>query len=135
MPRISNAVDLGNLIALRLMLPIGLYDSECIDGGVVLRAGDSGEAYEGIAGQRVGLEGRPTLADRQGAFGNPTADSARTAVRDTTTSLWMTVFAPADEPAERLQRSMEQARESFETHLLPEDRSASGCISLAGYPQ
>jgi DNA/RNA-binding domain of Phe-tRNA-synthetase-like protein len=135
LPRISNAVDLCNLIALRLMLPIGLYDSARIAGGVVLRAGDAGEVYEGIAGQRVGLEGRPALADSQGAFGNPTADSARTAVREATKSLWMTVFAPADEPAERLQRSMEQARESFERHLLPEGRSAASHIALAGYPQ
>lgn len=131
LPRISNAVDLGNAIALRLMLPIGLYDADRIEGAVVLRAGHADESYEGIAGQRIGLEGRPTLADACGAFGNPTADSARTAVGKTTSALWMTLFAPAWETDARLRQSLEQARDSFVRHLVAAGRPSTCAISPA----
>jgi DNA/RNA-binding domain of Phe-tRNA-synthetase-like protein len=117
LPRISSAVDLGNLLALRFLLPIGLFDTEKIDGDVELRPGRPGESYEGIAGQEVHLGGRPVLADRTGPFGNPTADSRRTAVETSTTSLWMTVFAPASLPAPRLEAQMDAAAESFARHL------------------
>ena len=117
LPRISNAVDLGNLLALQFMLPIGLFDSSKIDGPVELRSGSPDDSYVGIASQEVHLHGRPVLADARGPFGNPTADSKRTAVEPSTRSLWMTVFAPASYPASRLEAHMRFAAESFERHL------------------
>jgi DNA/RNA-binding domain of Phe-tRNA-synthetase-like protein len=36
-PQILNAVDLCNLLSLRFLLPLGLYDAERIQGSVVLR--------------------------------------------------------------------------------------------------
>lgn len=92
-PAISNAVDLGNHCSLRFLVPVGLFDAERIEGDVTLRRGLPGEAYPGIRKDEVHLEGRPVLADARGAFGNPTSDSARTAVSTTTRSLWMTLFA------------------------------------------
>jgi len=117
LPRISNAVDLGNLLALRFLLPIGLFDASKIDGDVELRPGLPGESYAGIAGQAVHLEGRPLLADRRGAFGNPTADSARTAVETSTVELWMTIFTPVSYPVARLEADLETAARSFADHL------------------
>jgi len=117
LPRISNAVDLGNLLALRFLLPIGLFDASRIDGDVVLRPGAADESYEGIASQVVHLAGRPVLADRRGPFGNPTADSRRTAVNPSTSALWMTVFAPASFCAARLESQTRLAAEAFARHV------------------
>ena len=117
LPCISNAVDLGNLLALRFLLPIGLFDASKIEGDVVLRPGAPDESYEGIASQVVHLAGRPVLADRRGPFGNPTADSRRTAVELSTTTLWMTVFAPASFSATRLDEQMRFAADAFVRHL------------------
>ena len=117
LPRISNAVDLGNLFALRFLLPIGLFDAEKIDGPVELRPGLPGESYEGISSRPVHLEGRPALADDRGAFGNPTADSRRTAVEAATRSLWMTVFAPASFPVVDLEAHVRRAAEDVGRHL------------------
>jgi DNA/RNA-binding domain of Phe-tRNA-synthetase-like protein len=117
LPRISNAVDLGNLLALRFLLPIGLFDASKIDGDVVLRPGAPDESYEGIASQVVHLAGRPVLADRRGPFGNPTADSRRTSVDPSTSVVWMTVFAPASFSATRLEDEMRFAAEAFTRHL------------------
>jgi DNA/RNA-binding domain of Phe-tRNA-synthetase-like protein len=121
LPRISNAVDLGNLLALRFLLPIGLFDSEKIDGSVELRPGLPGESYEGIGSRPVHLEGRPALADERGAFGNPTADSRRTAVEAASRSLWMTVFAPASFPVADLEGHLRRAAEDFRRYLSGAD--------------
>ena len=117
LPRISNAVDLCNLMALRFLLPIGLYDSQTIVGEVQLKAGEEGESYVGVRKAEVHLGGRPVLSDRRGPFGNPTADSLRTAVTGSTTALWMVVFAPASFPAERMEANLALAAESMRRFL------------------
>jgi len=117
LPRIMNAVDLCNLLSLEFMLPLGLYDSAKIDGHVTLRRGRAGESYTGIRKDEVRLDGRPVLSDRQGAFGNPTSDSLRTAVDDATGELWMVIFAPRSVPKESVEADVRQAGESMRRHL------------------
>ena len=60
--RINRLVDAGNWASLCLLLPIGLYDAERVDGPVLLRPGRPGEAYAGVRKEEVHLEGRPVLA-------------------------------------------------------------------------
>lgn len=132
LPRISNAVDLGNYLGLRFLLPIGLYDGERIEGPVVLRAGAPGEAYVGVRKDEVHLAGRPVLADRCGPFGNPTADSLRTAVTSATRALWLVVFAPASFPAERLAADLALARAAFVNHLAPAGEAVETASSVVG---
>jgi DNA/RNA-binding domain of Phe-tRNA-synthetase-like protein len=117
LPRISDAVDLGNLLALRFLLPIGLYDADAIAGDVRLARGGPGTEYAGARKERVHLDGRPALFDDLGPFGNPTADSARTAVRTETRRLWMVVFAPASVPRDVMQRDLDRAEHAFRRHL------------------
>ena len=133
LPRISNAVDLANLTAVRLLLPIGLYDASKIEGGVTLRSGRIDELYVGTAGQSVHLAGRPVLADSSGPFGNPTADSARTAVCETTRALWLTVFAPESYPPERLGEGLAEAARDLGRHLADRAGPAPAVsVALAG---
>jgi len=61
-----------------------------------LRLGRPGESYPGIRKDDVHVEGRITLADDRGPFGNPTSDSARTMVTTATTDALVVVFAPSD---------------------------------------
>ena len=117
LPRISSAVDLCNLLALRLMLPLGLYDVARITGPIVIRRGRDGESYEGIRKGRVNLGGRPVVADSSGAFGNPTSDSLRTAVGPETTSLLLVVFAPGDTTPETMAAHAEASRAAMHRHL------------------
>lgn len=117
LPRICNAVDLCNLLALRFLLSIGLYDAAQVRGEVTLRRGRAGESYPGIRKDEVHLEGRPVLADDRGPFGNPTSDSLRTSVTAATRSLWMVIFAPAIHPEERLRAHVEEARAAMARHL------------------
>ena len=119
LPRILSAVDLSNLLSLRFLLPLGLYDADKIEGAVTLRRGKAGESYPGIRKEEVHLEGRPVLADEEGPFGNPTSDSLRTCVTAATRSLWMVIFAPASSPRAPLEGYVRHARDTCARHLAP----------------
>lgn len=117
LPRVWNAVDVGNLCSVRFLLPLGLYDAAKVRGEAVLRRGAAGEEYAGIRKDRVNVEGRPALADDEGPFGNPTSDSFRTCVDATTTSLWMVIFAPRWFSAETLHAHGAWAAGAMARHL------------------
>src|SRR5215510_8438952 len=91
LPRVHPAVDVCNLCSLESQLPLGLYDREAIRGVVRVRVGSPGEGYPGIRKQRVNLTGRLLLADDEGPFGAPTADSQRTSVGGRTRNLMVVV--------------------------------------------
>lgn len=96
LPRINTLVDLVNWCSAELQLPYGLYDLDRVNGDVEFRRGRPGEAYAGIRKDTVHLEGRPTLADASGPFGNPTSDSARTMVTAATTRALVVIYAPRE---------------------------------------
>lgn len=94
-PRINSMVDVCNWCSLEFQLPYGLYDLARVEGDTIeMRRGREGESYAGIRKDDVHVSGRITLADAQGAFGNPTSDSARTMVTTATTRALVVVFAP-----------------------------------------
>jgi len=102
LPRINSMVDVCNWCSLEFQLPYGLYDAAHLNGDVELRLGRDGEAYPGIRKDDVHVDGRITLVDATGPFGNPTSDSARTMVTSATTRALLVVFAPRDVDARRL---------------------------------
>jgi DNA/RNA-binding domain of Phe-tRNA-synthetase-like protein len=107
--RINTLVDAMNLSSLRAQLPFGLYDLSRIAPPIRLRRGAAGESYEGIRKGPVHVEDRPVLSDAQGAFGNPTSDSARTLITEQTTSALVVVYAPAAYARPRLGQVLEDA--------------------------
>jgi DNA/RNA-binding domain of Phe-tRNA-synthetase-like protein len=116
-PSINAAVEVCNLCSTSFLLPIGLYDAAKIEGGVTLRPGEPEESYPGIRKDSVNVAGRPVLVDDEGPFGNPTSDSLRTCVTETTASLFMVIFAPADYPPSLLDAHVAFAREAIARHL------------------
>ena len=95
LPRVNSLVDVINWCSVESQLPFGLYDASRIAGPVVLRLGRAGESYPGIRKDEVHVEGRLVLADDEGPFGNPSSDSERTKVTESTTRALVVVFAPA----------------------------------------
>lgn len=108
LPRINSLVDIINWCSLESQLPFGLYDRSRIQGSTVLRLGRQGEEYAGIRKDVVHVEGRLTLADDVGPFGNPTSDSARTMVTTATTSALVVIFAPVGVTNAVLERALAQ---------------------------
>lgn len=111
LPRINTAVDVVNWCSMESQLPFGLYDVGRIVGDAVLRLGRDGEAYPGIRKDRVHVGGRLAVADADGAFGNPTSDSARTMVTTATTGVFVVIFAPAVLPAALVDRAVDATRD------------------------
>lgn len=93
-PRVNALVDAVNLCSLEWQLPYGVYDRASLTGPIALRLGVDGEAYAGIRKDVVHVEGRLTLADADGPFGNPTSDSARAMVTAATTHALVVIYAP-----------------------------------------
>lgn len=91
--RIQNVVDVVNLVSLRTLLPIGLYDVAKLRPPITLRRGGAGEAYDGIGKEQLNLEALPVLADTEGPFGSPTSDSRRTSVTAETSEVVAVVFS------------------------------------------
>jgi DNA/RNA-binding domain of Phe-tRNA-synthetase-like protein len=107
LPRINSIVDISNWSSLETQLPFGLYDLDHIEGtSVTVRVGMEGEGYEGIRKDRVNVDGRLTLADATGAFGNPTSDSARTMVTVDATRVMFVIFCPRERAAPALDRAL-----------------------------
>ena len=99
LPRINSLVDIINWCSLESQLPFGLYDLDRIHGaGRRCASARPGEEYAGIRKDVVHVEGRLTLADDAGPFGNPTSDSARTMVTPATTRALVVIFAPVSVP-------------------------------------
>jgi DNA/RNA-binding domain of Phe-tRNA-synthetase-like protein len=115
LPRINSLVDVCNWCSLEFQLPYGLYDLARVRGPIALRLGRDGERYPGIRKDDVHVGGRIALVDDEGAFGNPTSDSARTMVTPQTTRALIVVFAPSDLADDALARvvaaSSSRARE------------------------
>jgi DNA/RNA-binding domain of Phe-tRNA-synthetase-like protein len=97
LPRISSLVDVGNVVSLRLQVPVGLYDLGRVEGELRVRLGRAGEAYAGIGRDLVSVAGRICVADDQGACGNPSADSVRTMITTATAEAAWIFFLPVSE--------------------------------------
>jgi DNA/RNA-binding domain of Phe-tRNA-synthetase-like protein len=123
LPRINSMVDVCNWCSLEFQLPYGLYDAQKIDGDVELRLGRAGESYAGIRKDDVHVDGRITLADRLGPFGNPTSDSARTMVTTATTRALLVVFAPREVDERRLFQVLDATSRRMSEF--------TGCVELA----
>ena len=102
LPRINTLVDVCNWCSLEFQLPYGLYDVGALRPPVVLRLGHPGESYPGIRKDAVNVGDRLTLADQVGPFGNPSSDSARTMVTESTAAVLAVIFAPGGTAAARL---------------------------------
>jgi DNA/RNA-binding domain of Phe-tRNA-synthetase-like protein len=130
MPRILNAVDVCNLCSLRYLLPLGLYDAGKVRGPATLRRGRPGESYAGIRKDEVHVAGRIVLADVEGPFGNPTSDSLRTSVDETTAALALVIFAPSSYPADALATHAEDAASTLARHLAPPGAAVTTAVTL-----
>lgn len=105
--RINNLVDYGNLISARYHLSMGLYDTEKINGNPVFDIGYKGERYQGISKDTIHAEGKLILRDNIGIFGNPTADSLRTAITENTRSALAIFFCPPEVDDSYLQKVLD----------------------------
>jgi DNA/RNA-binding domain of Phe-tRNA-synthetase-like protein len=96
---INSVVDVVNYFSLKMLLPMGVFDADCLKPPFEFRAGRDGETYQGVGRDVLNLSGFPLLADSEGPFGSAVSDSVRTRVTASTTRLlWVTFVAPGVSP-------------------------------------
>lgn len=79
--RINPLVDTNNLLSAQLRIPLGIYDlGRLPESPWVFRIGHAGESYLTFSGQPKNAEGKLVIADRDGVFGSPVADSGRASI-------------------------------------------------------
>lgn len=94
LPAIHPFVDLNNCLSVTLAVPACVAAEGSFNPPVTLRAGRPGESYESLRGP-FNLEGKPLLADGEGAFGTPITDSQRVKVTADTRQAWMVAYLPS----------------------------------------
>ena len=97
---INSAVDVVNYFSLKTLLPMGVFDADCVKPPIEFRAGRAGETYQGVGRDVLNLEGFPLLADAEGPFGSAVSDSVRTRVTEGTSRLLWVTFVPPGESAD-----------------------------------
>jgi len=116
--RVHPLVDLFNLASLLSQLCVGLYDESRIEGHrVLVRLGEEGWGFEGIRRGRINVGGRLCLVDREGPFGSPTADSARTAIDGDSPRALAVFFQPRDGEPARIGEALDRAADLAARHL------------------
>jgi len=104
--RVSNIVDIGNVVSIETGWPLGCYDRARIRPPVAFRHGTAGERYEGIGKRTWHLEGRPVLADPDGPFGSPISDSTRSMITETARDVLIVIYVPTGSPAGPVESAM-----------------------------
>lgn len=90
--RISNLVDLGNILSLQTERSVAVLDIDKIQGEVLIRIGQD-EPYEGIGRGQINIENIPVYSDELGSFGSPTSDTPRTMITETTTNILLFIIS------------------------------------------
>jgi DNA/RNA-binding domain of Phe-tRNA-synthetase-like protein len=109
---VNSAVDVNNYCSIKYLLPFGLYELDSIVGDVCYKLATEGQ-YTNIAGKSVSTEDKPFLTDDIGVFGNPTADSRRTAVNLTTRNLLAVIYADESVSTPELKEILDFAATMF----------------------
>src|ERR1700678_1155108 len=109
--RVSNVVDVSNLVSIETGWPLGCYDRSRIDEPVVLRHGLPGESYEGIGKKTWNLEGRPVLGDPAGPFGSPISDSTRSMITESAKNAVIVIYIPEKSPDAAAESAMKRLAE------------------------
>ncbi|MGI6710472.1 MAG: B3/4 domain-containing protein [Bacilli bacterium] len=90
--RISDVVDLGNLLSIELKRSTALLDFDKIKGDVYIRKGLEEDIYEGIGRGIINVSNIPLYCDDVGPFGSPTSDTLRTAITSKTNKLLLMII-------------------------------------------
>ncbi len=111
LPRINSVVDSGNLVSLKTLVPIGIYDAARIEPPLTLKRAAGGEEFRPIGGKPSRLKrGTPILVDASGKVLHiyPHRDSEETMVRGETTSILIVSAGAPGVPRAEVKRALEE---------------------------
>jgi hypothetical protein len=120
-PLVNGPVDVNNAVSLESGLPGSLFDGGISGGRLLLRRGRAGESYVfNRSGQTIDLEDLLLVCRwSEGGgepCGNPVKDSMATKIRPETRDVIAILYAPADEPIDRVETWASRYAELLASH-------------------
>ncbi|WP_079507712.1 B3/B4 domain-containing protein [Mesobacillus jeotgali] len=110
---IHSAIDLNNFFSLEYQIPIGVYDSDKLQGNITLKIGGQNEEYTGLNGRTNNLANLIISADELGPFGSPFVDSDRTSVKEGSKNALQIVYMRPSSSPESMQKMTESLMNMF----------------------
>lgn len=93
---VHSGVDMNSFLSLQYEIPLGLYDTDKIEGDIELTLGTAEDQFEGLNNRINTPENILVTKDSEGAFGSPYVDSKRTVVtEDTVNALHVFYLRPS----------------------------------------
>jgi len=89
---VHSAIDLNNFFSLKYEVPIGIYDTDKVNGDIDLKIGAEKEEYLGLNGRMNSLHNLIVSSDETGPFGSPFVDSERTSVTEDTKNALQIIY-------------------------------------------
>ncbi|WP_426347903.1 B3/B4 domain-containing protein [Alloiococcus sp. CFN-8] len=116
---INNVVEVNNILSIASGFSLGTYDTSKIREEILLERAVEGSQYEGIGKELLNIEYLPALKDDSGYFGNPTSDSTRAMITESTEEIIMVIYSFEGE--EGLEELLDKAIELLKVHCSGED--------------
>ncbi|WP_203650026.1 phenylalanine--tRNA ligase beta subunit-related protein [Secundilactobacillus yichangensis] len=111
--QVNTLVDLNNDLSLRLHLPLGSDDLDQLTSPLTYTVAPAGATYPGIGKAAIDLANGLVLADQNGFFGSPTADSTRAMIKEETTHALVVVYAFSKVDEDTIQNVVADACRNF----------------------
>lgn len=89
---VNSSTDINNFFSLQYEIPIGIYDSDQLNGNLEIRKGAEDEEYIGLNGRMNSLKHLIVSVDDEGPFGSPFVDSERTCMMEKTKNAVQIVY-------------------------------------------
>jgi len=104
------------LCALRMRVPMAVYDLAGLGDQIHVRTGAPGESYAGRGRGRVVVEGRPVLCDVQGPFGSPLGDARHTEPETGTRRVLIVLYLPPSVDPAGVEALLEGVEKTLQAH-------------------
>lgn len=110
---VHSAIDVNNFFSLEYQVPIGIYDTDKINGDIEIKIGAESEEYLGLNGRTNSLDKLIISCDETGPFGSPFVDSERTAVTENTKNAIQIIYHRPSQDSERNKKLTESLMNMF----------------------
>lgn len=117
--QVNTVVDANNLISIESGFSVGSYDTEKLEGNLILRIGMPNETYKGIGKEELNIEGLPLICDERGPVGSSTSDSERAMITEGFRTILTMIYSFS--PNKDLEQAMEYGKEYLEKYAGAKD--------------
>lgn len=99
--RLGDLIDLGNILSILTKRSVCVVDLDKLIGDVVIRLGTKEDIYMTINRGPLNVDKIPVYCDDHSPFGCPSSDTLRTAVDNTTKSIYVMIICFEDKDKEK----------------------------------